>query len=322
MGLRELLVVVALAFAVVSGANDGAAVLAAGLRVRGIPPWLGILGVAAGVAVMPVILGTAVATTLANRLVTFDGGAGRLALLAAVATAIVVTTLLARRGLPTSLTLALVGAITGAGLGAGFEVSWSTVAFVLSLGIVAPLVGLVAGALLTVALATVPTGSPLHRRARRWHRGGFALQCVAYGANDGQKMLAVLAVALGSGGAQVEVAGPWLVAVAGFFAIGTAAGLPRIADTLGGGLVALRPPAAVVTEVSSAGVVLATSLVGAPVSMTQAISGAMVGTGITRGRGRIRWQEAGQVAAAWVVTLPAALLVAMLASSIAIRFGP
>jgi len=319
VGLRELLVLGALGFAVVSGANDGAAVLATGLRVRGIPPWVGVLAIAAGVAVVPLVLGTSVASTLANRLVAFDGNRGQVALFAAVGTAVAVTTVLARWGLPTSLTLALVGAITGAGLGGGFEVSWTTVAFVLLMGVVAPIVGVVSGSLLTIALAAVPLGSPVHTRTTRWHRGAFSLQCVAYGANDGQKMLAVLAVALGGGGQRVDIAVPWLLALAGLFAVGTVVGLPRVAETLGGGLVALQPPAAVVTELSSAGVVLATSLVGAPVSMTQAISGAMVGTGITRGRGRIRWQEAAAVAGAWVVTLPAALAVAMLTTAIATR---
>lgn len=307
MELGEVLVLVALGFALVSGINDGAAVLAAGLRVRGIPPWAGILALGTMVVAAPRVLGTAVATTLADDLVTFDGSSGRRALLVAVAVAVVVTTTLSRLGFPTSLTLALVGAITGAGLGGGFAVSWTTVGFVLLLGVVAPVVGLAGGWLLTVGFGAMRLHAPLRRTVRWAHVVGFGLQCVAYGANDGQKMLAVYAVAAGSVSGRVEVPTAPLLAIAVLFMVGTVVGLPTVGHRLSAAVVPLPPPAAVITELSSATVVLGSSALGAPVSMTQAISGAMVGTGLRKGAGRIRWQEVAMVGSAWVVTLPAAL---------------
>ena len=311
MELQQVVVVVAWVFALVTGVNDGAAMLSIGLRLPGIPPWGALLTMGAAVAITPLVLGTAVATTLSQRLVTFDGDAGLRALLVAVATAVATTSMLARRGLPTSLTLALVGGITGAGLGAGAAVSWSTVAFVLVMGLVAPMVGMGAGWLLYVAAATLPPSSPLRRRIPPGHLVGFGLQCLAYGSNDAQKMLAIVAVALGTEATVAGLGIPALAAIAVTFMMGTVVGLPRLAATMGGGVVPLEAPAVVITEVASAGVVLATSAVGAPVSMTQAITGAMVGTGLSRSRGRIRWEEAARIAAAWVVTLPVALLVAL-----------
>ena len=310
MDLPLVVMVAAWAFAAVCGVNDGAAMLAAGLRVRGLTPWVAVLVVGAAVVATPMVLGTAVATTLADRLVTFDGRSGSLALVAAVGAAVANTAVLSSRGLPTSLTLALVGSITGAGLGAGFGVSWPTVAFVMAMGIAAPIVGMAGGWMLTLGVASLPPTSPVRTWVRPAHLAGFGLQCLAYGANDGQKMVAVVAVAAGVQATVADVGTTQLVAIGVVFMVGTVVGLPRMAATMGGGVVPLQPAAAVVTEVSSAGVVLASSAVGAPVSMTQAIAGAMVGTNMTRRRGRIRWEEVGRLAGAWAVTLPVALVVA------------
>lgn len=310
MGVDLMVMLIAWAFAVTCGVNDGAAMLAAGLRVRGIAPWAAVLAVGTGVVVVPMVLGTAVATTLSQRLVTFDGPTGSLALAAAVGAAVATTVVLSSRGLPTSLTLALVGSITGAGLGAGFEVSWTTVAFVIAMGMVAPVVGMAGGWLLTLGAASLPPTSPLRRRLHAAHVAGFGLQCIAYGANDGQKMLAVVAVAAGVQATVADIGTTSVVAIGVLFMVGTIIGLPRMAATMGGGVVPLQPPAAIVTEVSSAGVVLASSAVGAPVSMTQAIAGAMVGTNMSRRRGRIRWDEVARLGGAWAITLPVALVAA------------
>lgn len=308
MDLQVVVVVAAVAFAFVCGVNDGGAMLAAGLRVRGLPPWVAVVSAAVATGLVPAVLGTAVARTLAQRLVTFDGPSGQRALLVAVVVAVVTTGVLSRRGLPTSLTLALVGGLTGAGLGAGSSVAWSTVVFVLVMAFVAPLVGTLAGWLLTATVAGAPVRFPVKRWLRPAHLGGFGLQCLAYGANDGQKMVAVLAVALGS--SPGDLGGAGLATLAMAFAVGTVAGLPRIASTLGGGIVPIQPVDAVVTEVSSASVVLASSAIGAPVSMTQAVSGSMVGTRLSRGRGRIRWEEVGRLVVAWSATLPVTLVLA------------
>jgi PiT family inorganic phosphate transporter len=152
---------------------------------------------------------------------------------------------------------------------------------------------------------------------RRWHRVGFGLQCLAYGANDGQKMLAVLAVATGVAAGGTVPATPWqLAALAGAFLVGTVLGLPRIAGTLGGGLVPIHPPAAVVTELAGAAVVLGTGAAGSPVSMTQAASGALVGTATTGGTRRVRWRQALRLVGAWAITLPAAILLSVAVAAV------
>jgi inorganic phosphate transporter, PiT family len=314
------LVVVAAAFAFVNGVNDGGALLSVGLDVRTMRPLTSLLVLTAAVVAAPIVLGTAVATTLTSRLVTFDGPDGAVTLLVAVVAAVVVTWSLASRGLPTSLTLAVVGAIAGAGVGAALPVAWRTVVIVLALAAAAPLIGAGLAWGLTRVAGAWPSVRPLEQRTRRWHVGAFGLQCLAYGANDGQKMLAVLAVAAGTATAEgVPVVG-WQLGVAGAaFLVGAAVGLPRVAPTLSGGVVAVPPHEAVVSELSSATVVLATGAIGAPVSMTQAISGGLVGAGVTRGYARVRWGQVLSLGAAWLVTLPAAFVVAAAAAGAVAR---
>ncbi|MEX1178316.1 MAG: inorganic phosphate transporter [Nitriliruptor sp.] len=310
----------AIAFAVVNGVNDGGALVSVGLDVRRLTPLTSLVVLAVAVAAAPVLIGTAVATTLTDRLVTLDGADGAIAMVVAVSVATVVTWALAARGLPTSLTLAVVGAIAGAGVGAQLPVSWATVGVVLLLGILAPLAGLALAWVLMRIAAALPSQGSIDRRTQRWHIGAFGLQCLAYGANDGQKMLAVVAVAAGTAGRGEVPAAPWhlaLIAIA--FLIGATIGLRRVAGTLGGGVVAVQPHEAVVSELAAATVVLGTGAIGSPVSMTQAVAGGLVGVGGTRGWTRVRWTQVVRLGGAWIVTLPAAFVAAMLVTNLTLR---
>lgn len=312
-----ILLLIAVLFGFVNGFNDGGALLSVGLAVPKYRPLTGVVLAAGAVAVAPLLLGTAVAATLASRLVVFEGPAGQLALGIAVVTAVSITWWLAATGRPTSLTLALVGAIAGAGTGASLPVDWSIVVLVLILAAAAPVVGLVFGRVATRLVVAWPSQRPLERRVRRWHAPGFLLQCLAYGVNDGQKMLAVLAVAAGTVEAgAVPIVGWQLAAAASAFLLGAMVGLPRVARTLGSGVVPSRPHEAVITEVASGGVVLATGAVGFPVSMTQAISGGLVGSVLERGAGSIRWQTVARLGMAWLITLPAAFAGAAAATAV------
>lgn len=311
---QVLLLAAAAVFAFVNGVNDGGALLSIGLSVRTVRPLVGLVLLATAVVVAPVLFGTAVATTLATRLVGFEGDDGRAALLVAVAASIAVTLLLARRGLPTSLTLGLVGAMAGVGAGAGIPVAWTLVVVVLLAAAAAPLLGLAMGRALTLLAARLPARKVLLLRVRRWHTIGFLLLCIAYGTNDGQKMLAVFAIAASPVVGQVDLVAWQLAAVAACFFVGAAVGLPRFALTLGSGVLPIRPTEAATTELSAGAVVLATGVAGAPVSMTQAASGALVGAGVGRGYGAIRWDAAARIGGAWAVTLPCAFVVAAVAA--------
>lgn len=301
-----LLLGVAAAFAVVSGANDGAALVTSGLRIPGFAPVKAISLVAIALILTPMVMGTKVATTLAGQLVAFEGTRGAVALVVAVVTAVVVVGLCSRFGLPTSLTLALIGGVTGAGFGAGLPVSWAMIGFVLLLGALAPLLGGVGGYVLSGIPGRLPSDRALSRTIRTLHGVGFCLQCVAYGLNDGQKMLAVFAVLAGTASLAAGPDPVHLGIIGGCFVVGALGGLHRISGTLVRRATSARPSHVVAAELSSASTVLATGVLGVPVSMTQAISGALVGSGLTRGQRGVRWRVVIRLATAWVLTLPIA----------------
>jgi len=76
-------------------------------------------------------------------------------------------------------------------------------------------------------------------------------------------------------------------------------------------IVRLRPLDGLVSQTSSAAVILGASLLGAPVSTTQVVSSSVVGASVGRGRARrVRWQVVRGIALAWLTTLPAAGLLA------------
>jgi PiT family inorganic phosphate transporter len=210
--------------------------------------------------------------------------------------------------------LAVVGGITGAGLGYGLPVAWLTIGFVLALGAIAPAVGATGAFALSRAARRLGMTGVANRRIRLLHRFAFGMQCVAYGANDGQKMLAVFAVASGTARAPLTATAPQLAAIGGLFMLGTVIGLRQFAGTIGGGVLPLRPPNAVAAELAAAISVLFSAGLGAPVSMTQTTAGALVGTGVSEGYKRVRWRAAFHIVLAWVFTLPmSAALAATLA---------
>ena len=292
----------AAAFAVVNGVNDGGAMVASQLRVPGLRPLAAILVLTASLVAVPLVLGTGVADTLISGLVEASRAAQPQVVATGATAAIVVVAVLTRLGLPTSLTLGMVGGIVGAGLGRGLPVITSGVVRFVLIGLAAPVVG----GLLAQRLVTV-SAMVLRRRGAR----GFVVlavaatvaQAVAYAANDGQKMFAVVAVSA------VGITPPVIAGVALLFTVGAVAGLRAAAGTLGGGVVRGGPQEEVTAQLGAAVAVLSSAALGVPVSMTQAVAGGLVGTGMLRGLRQVRWRVAGQLGLAWVLTLPAAAVV-------------
>lgn len=316
--MTAALLLVAALFSVVAGANDGSSVVSAGLRVPGLRPLTSLAVLLVAVALGPWLLfGTGVATTLAHRLVPLSGASADRVLLAATLSAMVVVFGLVRAGLPTSLTLALVGAITGAGVGAGLSVGTGELERILLLGLAAPVVcSALAFSVAPLALRAAK-GDRTSRRLRRWHEAAFGLQCLAYSANGGQKMLAVFAVATGgaSGGL---VRDPWWLAllVASLFGIGVLGGIRGVSGKLGKEILAVHLRHAVVAETCSFAVVMGAGLAGVPLTMSQSVAGALVGAGAGEARTRVRWPAVVRMAGAWAVTLPASVALGALAGAL------
>lgn len=302
------LLVAACLLALVYGSNAGATIAATSVLVHGARPWAAVAVLGVALVLAPVVLGTAVATTVAHDLVPSAGSAddGRAVFLAAVVAALAVTTVLSRCRQPTSLTLALVAGIAGAAAGAGQEVAWGSVLRVLGLIAAAPLAGAVLARSLhgatrrwQVPIAALP----------RWHAVSYCVLCFAFGGNDAQKILAIVAVATAPSAVTVEVVAWQLLLCAALFCAGAAVGLGRMERTVNRGIVAAHGLDTVITQTSTAAVMLLSSQTGSPVGMAQTLSGSLVGAGLARGRGKIRWEYVAKIALAWVLTVPAAVVV-------------
>ncbi|MEU5867997.1 MULTISPECIES: inorganic phosphate transporter [unclassified Nonomuraea] len=297
----SLEVVLAAVFALVTGVNDGGALLAPGHKLPTVRPRTGIAVLVAMNALVP-LLTQEVAQTFTRRLATPQGPHARQAVAVAVIAALVVVLTLSHFGKPTSLTLAIVGGLTGAGIGWGMPVAAGPVALVLAVGLAAPFAGALAAPVVARLLGAVTAS----RGLARWHWAGFAVQSLAYAANDGQKMTAVFVLALGVPDAPLPVT----LTTAALFGVGALYGLPKAGRTLSIEIVPVRPLYGVAAQAGSGLTVIGCAAAGLPVSMTQAVAGGLIGSAMAEGGGRVRWHAAVRIVLAWLLTLPTSALLA------------
>ena len=318
MLLPVSLICVAIAFVFLCGANDGGALLVVAVAHRARARVAVLLVLGAAVAAAPALFGLAVARTFTDRLFTDQDGHADLVFLAGVAAATGLVLHLTARGIPTSITLALLGALSGAALGLGAAPAWRQLAVVLAVGVVAPFCGVLVGYLLGLAARWIPGAASMPARVRLAQVLAFTGQCLAYAANDGQKMFAVVAVATTATttalGYAAAVPAGWIsLAIGVVFTVGSVVSLRRIGRGATTALVPARPWHVVSAEMASSVAVLGSSLLGMPVSMTQSTAGGLVGAALTQGRTRVRWQFTVPILVAWVVTLPAGFGAGLLA---------
>ncbi len=135
---------------------------------------------------------------------------------------------------------------------------------------------------------------------------------LSHGANDAQKTMGVITLALVTAGyLKVFVVPSWVVLLcATMIAIGTSIGGWRLIRTLGGKIYKIRPVDGFTAQLSSAVVILSNSLLGGPVSTTQVVSSAIMGVGAGERANKVRWGVAQEIAMAWLFTIPATALVA------------
>ncbi|MEU8702241.1 inorganic phosphate transporter [Streptomyces sp. NPDC048680] len=310
----------AVAFVLICGANDGASLLAMAVRHSTGSAVPVLLVLTAAVAAGPALFGVRVARTFTDGLIPEDAAHPALIFLCGATAALLLVLLLTWWGIPTSITLAVLGGLAGAGSGLGERPQWARLGLVLGIAAAAPLVGAAAGFALGRGARRMPTAAGMPRMVRGAHLAAFGCQCLAYAANDGQKMFAVAAVATtghvgGSLDAPPGVAPTAVVALV--FAAGTVLSLRRVSGGASVRLLAARPWQVASAEMASSATVLSSAALGAPVSMTQTVIGALVGAGASEGGRRVRWQFAVPLVTAWGVTLPAAYAAGLLAGLLA-----
>jgi inorganic phosphate transporter, PiT family len=308
----------ALAFGVTTGFQDGANSVAATVATRAARPASALALAALGCILGPLIIGGAVARTVAT-LIDVPRDETLAVVGAALSAAVLWNLVMWRLRLPSSASHALVGGLVGAALAdAGAQaVNWGGFAGWRPVGVigvlvflaVAPVLGVGAGAVAEGALrgALAGTRVALRGSVRAAERVGTFALATTLGANDGAKAIGVIALVLVATGHASTLDAPTWVRAATAVALGLGAvtgGLP-IARTLGRRVFRVRSVDGLSSQSASVLVAVASSAAGAPVSTSQIVASSVVGVGVARHRWRhVSWNVVAAIAVNWVTTLP------------------
>lgn len=307
------LIALALLFDFLNGVHDSSNLVATVISSRALPPRWALTLTAVAVFTGPFLLGVAVAETIGDQVVVSSAITLEV-ILAALSTAILWNLLTWFLGMPSSSSHALIGGLLGAAwMGAGFgAIRFDGVEKVLISLFLSPLLGLTIGFLTTrlvffLARNATPGINTFFKRAQVITALGLAL---SYGANDAQKTMGVITLGLVIHGALDAFRVPlWVILIsAGAIAIGISTGGWRLIRTLGGRFYKIKPVDGFCTQAASAGVIFSASLLGGPVSSTQVVGAAILGVGAAERLNKVRWGVAGEIAVAWVITIPATAL--------------
>ncbi len=334
MGASALLVItvaIALGFDFTNGFHDTANAVATTISTRALGPRLAVLMSAvlnlAGAIVAIELLHTKVANTIGG-LVAPKGGVSLGMIIAALIGAIAWNLITWRAGLPSSSSHALIGGLIGMGIvGYGLgAVKWGSLVPVVIALVSSPVAGLVLAYIFTLILLNVfrkAHPSRANRRFRRLQILSGAFVSFSHGANDAQKTMGVITLALV--GAHVlsiqngKFPSPpfWVVlAAASAIGFGTYAGGWRIIRTLGSRVIKLEPIDGFAAQTMAAVVIQGATQLALPVSTTHVVSGSVMGAGATRRFGAVRWGVARNILVAWALTIPATALVAALCAAL------
>src|SRR5205807_1706769 len=318
---------IAIAFDFTNGFHDTANAIATSISTRALAPQAAValsaafnlIGAVVTVAFFQAKVSNTIASTLAFK-------AGLVVIMAALLGAICWNLITWYLGLPSSSTHALIGGLCGAGIAAAHGlngVRWAALAKQVTSLVISPPVGFIAGALFVALLMLVVhrlklRPAPLNRTFRGLQVLTAAFVSYSHGANDAQKTMAAITLALVASGDLPKFQVPlWVVALsAAAIGFGTYAGGWRIIRTMGWSILKLEPATALSAQLMGATVIQAATLAGLPVSTTHVITGAVIGVGASRKLSAVRWGLGANIIAAWFVTIPASALIAWVAFAI------
>ena len=309
------LIFVALAFDFINGFHDAANSIATVVSTRVLSPGQAVVWAALFNFIAAFTFGTAVAKTIGNGMIDISQVTFAV-IFSGLLGAIVWDLITWYYGLPTSSSHALIGgyagaAIARAGLSVILPAGWTKTLIYI---ILAPLIGLTLGFLLSVAIFWIfQKWTP--RRVDRVFRKAQLFSAAAYslghGTNDAQKTMGIIAGVLVTAGYLKTFSIPiWVVLAAHTaIALGTLSGGWRIIHTMGSKITRLTPYGGFAAETAGAITLFVASHLGVPVSTTHTITGAIVGVGATRRLSAVRWGVAGRIVWAWLLTIPMSALI-------------
>jgi PiT family inorganic phosphate transporter len=311
-----LVIATALAFDFTNGFHDTANVVATAISTRAVPPRVAVTA-ASLLNFAGAFLSIEVAAVVANGIVK-AGSVTPTVVFAGLIGAISWNVATWFFGLPSSSSHALIGGVVGAAVAAdGFHAVIAEGLFgdVLIPAVIAPILAFVVAGVSIVAIYRIIgrlRPGPVTRGFRLGQIASGGLLALAHGTNDAQKTMGIMTLALASNG-NISANAPvpdWVkVTAASAIALGTYTGGWRIIKTVGSRIIRMDVAQGMAAQGAGATVILVASHFGYPLSTTHVINGGIIGAGAAKRLSAVRWGVAGNIAVAWVLTLPAAALV-------------
>lgn len=312
--ILAVVILLALAFDFINGFHDCANAIATSVSTGVLSPRKAIMMAAGLNFVGAIAVGDAVAKAIGKGIVD-PAVATQWLVVAALLGAIIWNLVTWYWGLPSSSSHALIGGIIGAAVaGHGWNsLQWEGIEKIVAALISSPLVGFLAAFMLMVGLLNlVAKQAPQNVSAlfRVMQIVSAAFMSFSHGANDAQKAMGIITLALVAAGYQTEFHVPlWVMLLcATAMGLGTSAGGWKIIKTMGSKIVKIQPIHGFAAETAAAVTLVATAKLGLPVSTTHVINGCIMGVGATKRLSAVRWGVAGNIVMAWVFTIPVTAL--------------
>jgi PiT family inorganic phosphate transporter len=321
-----LIVLLALGFDFINGLHDAANSIATVVSTRVLSPRMAVIWAAFFNFIAFLVFHNAVAATIGKGVVQAD--AATIPVVAAgLVGAIAWNVITWWAGIPSSSSHALVGGFAGAAMARGGieALKVSGIAKIGAFILIAPLLGMLIGLIIMIATYwTVRRWAParVSRVFRRLQLVSAAAYSLGHGGNDAQKTMGIILAVFAASSVSLQSAvgydpthashiPMWVVlSCHAAMGLGTLMGGWRIVKTMGQKICKLQPVHGFAAESGGAICLYGATLLGIPVSTTHTITGAIVGVGSTRGLNAVKWGVATRVVWAWVLTIPAAALVA------------
>ena len=328
LGLLIGLIAVALIFDFLNGLHDAANSIATIVSTRVLPPKAAVFWAAFFNFIAFLFFGLHVAQTIGTGIVD-PAVVNPSVIFAALMGAISWNLITWWAGIPSSSSHALIGGLLGAGIAKAGSVAivWKGVLTTTAAIFLSPMVGFLLALALVLAVSWIfmrKTPLAVDRTFRVLQFGSASLYSLGHGGNDAQKTMGIIAgllFAQGHLGQQFYVPFWVVLSCQAAMALGTLFGGWRIVRTMGSKITRLTPMQGFCAETGGAVTLFLATWLGIPVSTTHTITGAIVGVGAARRISAVRWNVASNIVFAWIVTMPAAALVAALFYFLATLIG-
>jgi inorganic phosphate transporter, PiT family len=313
--LLIVLICLALIFDFLNGVHDSSNIVATMISSRAIAPRTALAMTAVAEFCGPFIFGVAVATTIGHDIVSSEH-LNILVIIAALLSAIIWNVATWMLGIPSSSSHALIGGIIGAvAIGSGFQqIQIAGVIKVVIFLFASPVIGFLAGIIIAniIYLCSWKATPRINGVFKKLQIGTSLGLALSHGANDAQKTMGIITLGLVISGVQKDFTVPaWVMVICAFaIALGTSVGGWQLIRTLGSKFYKIRPVHGFASQAASALVILTSSLLGGPVSTTQVVSASIMGVGAADRPSKVRWGVAGEIASAWLFTIPSNCLLA------------